>query len=328
MDETIKSRNYAKLLGREDFFIFDIDEDSAQMDREVPQPELAPAQPAPAPQPEPAPEPVATSVDTLPDALPVFWAEKAVGYARDQQLLYEPRPTRPVVAIKLDKDLMIPKGDYLVFRADLRTFFHLTDNECSAVLQPGQHQTTDLAEAMAVSMAPLTVAPPVESSPPPVVAEPALPPEYAPQPDVGRPRKPEPEVEETAEIIKPPAKPTVLTLRPHQPQDVGSQIGRLIFVIGSLQEVVGNDQINSATIKKYMNGKDAGAMSAALATAQHQGYVTKNGHKPDGRSFYYCLTEAGKNTRRLLGESPFTSVGMRPPFGQEQGLRRDAAGAH
>lgn len=319
MDESAKARSYARSLGREDFFMFtEIDEqpDPGKPSMDMPVPLQSEA------------ETTVGSPEEQP-ATPHLWSEKAVEYARDQQLLYEPRTDRPVVAFKLDKDLMIPKGDMLVFVPDLRTFFHLTTNEFNAVYQAGSRQTTDVGEALAVS-----IEPPAPVEPPRIVAPEPMPYD-APQPDVMTLRTPrklravqeiDEIVDDLAETAPKSGKTAVLTIRPGQ-HDVGSQLGRLIYIIGNLEQMVGNNKIDYATIKRYMDEQDVASLSSILASAKNQGFVMRSGKKDDGRSFYYCLTEDGKRKMAMLGEAPFSTVGMRPPFSQPGRVRR-VIGAH
>lgn len=321
MDESAKARNYARSLGREHFYTFDdqLDPGKPSMDMPIPPPQ----------QPDEAETvTVVTPPESEQPGTAYLWSDKTVEYALDQQLLYVPRTDRPVVAFKLDKDLMIPKGDMLVFVPAVRTFFHLTTNEFEAVFQAGSRQTTDVSEAFAVS-----IEPPARAQLPRTVAAPEPMPHDAPQPDVVPMRRKLRPVQEIDEIVDDLAvgtvksnKPAVLTIKPGQ-YDTGSQLGRLIHIIGNLEHMVGNNKIDFATIKRYTDEQEVASLSSILASAQHQGFVMRSGKKEDGRSFYYCLTEAGKQKMVVLGEAPFSTAGMRSPFTKPGRIRR-VVGAH
>ena len=91
-------------------------------------------------------------------------------------------------------------------------------------------------------------------------------------------------------------------------------MGRLLLTVAYLQRRNGQRKIESASIRDNLPERDMKAYSAVLHNAQAQGFIKKNGARLDGPGFYYCLTQVGEQKCRVIGNWPFASVGLQPPF--------------
>jgi hypothetical protein len=284
-------RRYADSLTQDDYYLFDVDcpvpvkqkSEEVPMDQRIDEPIVAEEITIEQSSPEPVPEPLRPVAE--PEAQSPLWNDRVVEFLHDRNMLVVPRPAREMVAITLDKELIAPRGDVLLIDMTGPTIYHLTYNEYEAHFQPAPRHTTSLSEALEASMA-------VERTTARARAK-------APEP------KPEPKVvpDKTESDGEP------------ERRDVAPQLGRLLVVMNCLQRQLRTTRIDNATLKDYLHERDARSLSPVMSTAQSKGLVRKSGiKKGGGRAFYYCLTTAGEQKARSLGDWPFTVAGLRPPF--------------
>ena len=277
-------RDYARRLTRDDYYRFDIDGRAASLDN--PNPDSDPG-PDPDPDDGDAPEeddPPETILDqpepdaVIPVARPTnpLWSERVVHYLRDQQLLYQPKPSHPMIVLRLTKELIAPKGDVLVIDTVAHSVYHLTEDELSASFEPAEQSAKTIGEAVAASV-----------------------PRRQPLPQPNHLPSPEP-------------KPAPGSWRAKREHGVGPQIGRLIMTFAHLQANQGGTKFDTATISHHMHERDQRSLSALMVHAQTAGLIKKAGKKT-GRGYYYSLTSAGERTSKTLGDWPYTVAGMPLP---------------
>lgn len=288
-------RRYADSLTQEDYYLFDVDHPVAikpvieeQMEQVAAAPEVeTPNEPAQSAEPLPI-KPVSEPVLPIkPVSEPVrdnpLWNDRVVSFLRDRQMLVVPRPSREMIAITLDKELIAPRGDVLLIDPTGPTIYHLTQNEYEAHFQPAPNKTTSLSEALSTVMA----------QPEPNLPEPNLPESLAPQP---HPRK-------AAERVR---------------HDIAPQLGRLLVMMDYLQRQNRTTKIDVMTLRDHLHERDIRSLSPVMSTAQSKALIRKSGNKKgQGRAFYYCLTPIGEQKARTLGDWPFTVAGLRPPFTED-----------
>ena len=271
-------RNYAKSLTAEDYYKFDIDAPrkpkpvESNMSQTVQQPD-----PTPEAQPLETPEP-ATSANPL-------LSDKTLDYLRDQQLLYVPRPTQPMIMIRLTKEIIAPKGDVLAIDPVNQTIYVLTANEVAAHFQPAKQNATTISEAIAATL-----------------------PQHPPQ----RPEPINESPEENEEDVSGHRTP-----RQGRRQPVAPQMGRLLLAIAYAEKAKKTSRLDTATIREYMPDPDRKMVSVLMSDAQNKGFVKKAGNKPAGSSggrYWYTLTPKGQGLSKILGNQPFIGKGIRSVF--------------
>ena len=155
-------RRYADSLGQEDYYLFNVDHPvpikpvaEEQMEQSVTVgPEIETSNETPVQSSEPS-EPVTEPVrDDPPVRDNPLWNDRVVSFLRDRQMLVVPRPSREMIAITLDKELIAPRGDVLLIDPAGPTIYHLTQNEYEAHFQPAPNNTTSLSEALTTVMTP------------------------------------------------------------------------------------------------------------------------------------------------------------------------------
>lgn len=273
-------RRYAKSLVPSDYYQFDVNN---------PFP-VKPTEPEPNMSEEPVRE-REIEIDTDPEPIleppanPLQDA-KFVEYLRNQQLLYEPRPARPVVAFQLDKEIIAPKNDWLLFDFVEGRVHHLSPNEFDARFRNyPKHKATNLGDAVMTIM----------STPEPVTATPEPKPKPAPRPE---------------------STPTG-SRTTRRKNNVGPQLGRLIVTMGFLGNNKRDAKFDSGTINQYLLERDRKSMSAVLVNAQNAGLIKKAGSRTSGHGYLYALTASGERTFRSLGDWPFSVAGLTMPFGRQ-----------
>lgn len=314
--------NYHKSIQPDDYYTFNVDEPVPAKPKFTPtlvqDPEVAEQPEVTEPEviePE-VPEVLEPTAEQPPPATNgtanPLWDDKLVRFLEDQQMLYVPRPSRPVIPFILDREVIAPRGDVLIFDPIARTVHHLSRAEFEAGFQPHPRHTTDVGEAFSIAMQP--VATPTDTTvsvaPAPVdipVTTPTDIPTIA-----AAPVTPEPEPE-------PQPNPQVMPIRrPARKNDISAQTGRLLAVIAHLQQTALTNKIDSRSMKKLLEERDAMAASTTLFHAQEQGLVKKTGQRTGTSGFYYCLTPKGEKQAKLLADWPFTAVGLTPPFKKHQ----------
>jgi len=215
--------------------------------------------------------------------------ERTVNYMHGQQLVYIPRPRRPVMILPLTEDIVASKGDMLGIDPVNESVFVLTAAEVAARYLPARQRATTISDAVAATLAPQAreVRPARER----------------------QARQPKP----VADRVRRSSTRRVKAKR----QPVGPQVGRMILALGYAQAVSKSDQIDSQTVRDYLPEADRKLISVLLSEAQNKKLVKKSGNKPAGGAggrFYYCLTAAGERVRKRLGDHPFVSKGIKSVF--------------
>jgi hypothetical protein len=322
--------DYSRSLNAEDYYMFDVDQPVPAKTREPLMSEQSAYDAAPAANDaesmnhEPRVNGEASIEQPVNDVSPL-WDDKVVRFLRNQNMLYVPRPSREMIAITLDRELIAEKGSVLLIDPRLPTIYHLSANELEAHFQPASRHTNHLGEAIAVAMTRPRAARQTVWEPDPVptevftdVVEQTADTEVPTEPSIVEKapteRVAEPVVERVAEPVmeRKPAKPI---MHKYRNRGIGAQIGRLLVTMLHLQQTKGSKQIDTMTLRENMIGRDARALSPVLSTAQNEGWVKKSGVKKSGpRAFYYCLTPIGEQKTRNLGDWPFTVANLKPPF--------------
>ena len=295
--------SYIKSLQPDDYYTFDVNDPVPTKPWTPPMSD----QPIPAPEPlaQPVPEPISDEVHATPHSNGVnpLWNDKLIQFVRGRQLLYVPRPQQPVIPFILEREVIAPRGDVLIFNPTALTVHHLSRAEFEASYQPHARHTTDLGEAFAVAMEPTAT---VSPTPTPVEPDPA--------PDlVG--------VVDTIAPTEPNPLPRQPIRRPARKNDIGAQTGRMMAVMAFIQQSTRSNKIDAATMKIYLQERDVAGLSTTLFNAQRAQppLVKKVGPVPgSGRAYYYCLTPTGEKQVKALGNWPFEAVGQRVPFEKHQ----------
>lgn len=217
-----------------------------------------------------------------------LWAEHTVRYLTDRQMLWRPRPSRDVIVIHLDQELIVPRGDVLVIDLGLARVRHLTTAQLQVQFEEAERKTTDLTEAVKAVVIPTVEAEMFPSEP---VSDPL------PDP-MPRPAKPRPAVR--------------TQMRASRPTNgkVGAQLGRVLVTLAQLKRI--HPKVDTVLLKKYLPERDALSISPVLNTAQLQGYVKKDGNK-NKTAYYYSLTAKGRQEVNILGDWPFAAAGLKIP---------------
>ena len=290
-------RTYAKSLTPEDYYKFDVDapgkpKQESDMSGQQQDATITEDRPVEAPH-EPRSEAPAS-----PNPL---WDDKTIDYMRDQQLLYVPRPTKPMIMIRLTKEIIAPKGDVLAIDPVNQTIYVLTAGEVDAHFQPANKAATTLGDAIAAIV--------------PVHFAASAQPEAAPRAPVARPG-----TAPRAPAAHPGAAPRSAQAKAKakgKRQPVAPQMGRLLLTMVYVSTVKKTPKLDTATIREYMPESDRKIVSVLMSDAQNKGFVQKAGHKPAGATggrFWYSLTTKGQDVSRTLGDEPFSRKGIPSVF--------------
>ena len=298
--------NYHRSLQTDDFYTFNIDDPMPAKPVTSFRPTLVPEPPVQEPVPEPeVQEPESVQEPEVPQSPPTngainpLWEDKVIRLLEGRQLVYEPRPSRKLVAFVLDREIIAPRGDVLAFDAMASKVYHLSQAEFDAGYRLHARNTTDLGEAFVIAVQADPERPVAVETPAVAPVLPTATPEPEPEPE------PEPKVPE----------PQLMPIRrPPRRNNISAQTGRLLAALGYLQRTTGTNKIASAKIKELLEGGDVTGASTTLIHAQEQNLVRKLGAIPGSRGYYYCLTANGEKQVKLLGDWPFTVVGRNLPF--------------
>jgi hypothetical protein len=280
-------RNYAKSLTADDYYKFDVDtpgkskQDSNRTRQEASGTPVIDAQHT-----HDAPDEITESKNE-PELMQIntnsLWNDRTLNYMRDQQLLYVPRPSQPMIMIRLTKDIIAPKGDVLAIDPANQTIYILTANEVEAHFQPAKQNVTSIAEAFAAAVPETIATTPMPSAP-----------------------------------SATPVRPHQGQAQESKRQSVAPQLGRLLLATAYALTDRKTSRLDSMTIRAYLPESDGKLISVLLADGQNKGFIKKAGQLPPGNSsggrFWYTLTPNGHEITKTLGTRPFALKGITSVF--------------
>ena len=207
------------------------------------------------------------------------WDENVVHFARDHQMLHLPLPPRPVLILKLTRDLVAEAGQHLLIDPNIEMIRVLSPREKDACFRLVSQSARGLREALSAVM-----------------------------------RQPQTQPVQRTEVQRTQVQATgVRQMHKGRFRGVGLQLGRVLIMMDILHRRERTDKIDAASLAEALHPSDTKSISGQVFVAQEQGFIHKVGPIPGRRGYYYQLTQLGRDKAHELGSEPFTIVGQSPP---------------